>query len=330
MGEAALDFRRPQETREKVEGKRALPLGDAVLDFRRTPGRWDQCTGAEVPSVRSGEVPLQIRPQVQALVNGEGWVDLFSGSRGFAKALAEAAPWWILCVDWKRDADEDMRDCELQDQIEALLRSGRVRGFSADPPAGSFSSAVTPPWRTKACPEGASWLTAEARKKVRVENLISSFCARLAGVCEAERLLYWVANPERSRMWRMPEWRGRSGPSESFVVDFCRFGTSWKKATRFVTNGQLAGQKLLCQRACSASRPLQNERDHLDLAERMLPEATLRSAGQLGGSGCGLLRWAPKAGRRPVRQGRRTESRRGRCPRASPLSAAHPSMLERS
>ena len=63
--------------------------------------------------------------------------------------------------------------------------------------------------------------------------------------------MYWVANPERSGMWRMPEWKELSSSPESFVVDFCRFGTSWKKATRFATNGQLAGQKLLCQHKCA-------------------------------------------------------------------------------
>ena len=89
-----------------------------------------------------------------ALSSWPGWVDLFSGSRGLAKALAEATPWWVLCFDICHDAEEDVAALETQQTICEVFRLGAACGFSADPPAGSFSSSLVPAWRDRLHPEG--------------------------------------------------------------------------------------------------------------------------------------------------------------------------------
>ena len=259
---AVLDFRRPLEhwpeesevPRLQVrsgEGVRAgaSVAGQGVLDFR--PSHADSGGDARRPDPRHfspGQFVYSSRYATlgDAFSEGQGWVDLFSGSRGLAKAVAEAAPWWVICFDWRHDSAEDLRSGALRESIKGLLESGQVRGFSADPPAGSFSTALSPAWRSREWPEGVPWLDEERAKKVQVENEFSVFCSELIDICERKGLSYLVSNPDRSRMWRLPEWRERSKATQSFIVDFCRFGTSWKKATRVVASGQLAGQKMQC------------------------------------------------------------------------------------
>ena len=111
---------------------------------------------------------------------------------------------------------------------------------------GTFSTALVPPWRSAEHPEGLPALTPLQRDRVDRENNLAIFCAKLSAACEAAGLTYAVSNPLRSRMWRLPCWRRLLEPGRTFSVDFCRFSTPWRKATRIATNGQLAGQSLRC------------------------------------------------------------------------------------
>ena len=59
-----------------------------------------------------------------ALSSVWGWLDLFSGSRGFAKALAAAAPCWVLCFDVCHAEDEDLLRPDLQALLLGLVSAG--------------------------------------------------------------------------------------------------------------------------------------------------------------------------------------------------------------
>ena len=181
-----------------------------------------------------------------ALGSGPGWVDLFSGSRGVAKALVEAAPWWVLCYDLKHDQEENLLFPTVQAEVIELLASGAVLGFSADPPAGTFSSAISPAWRTKAEPRGSSALSLDQSVSVARDNALGDYCVPLTGIAVARGLEYVIANPAKSWLWKQAGWGALEGKYNDFFADFCRFGTPWRKASRFRCSGQLGGQRLLC------------------------------------------------------------------------------------
>ena len=189
----------------------------------------------------------EVFPSLQvALDSGPGWVDLFSGSRGLPRALVEAAPWWVVCYDWKHDGREDLLNPEVQAEVLELLQSGAVLGFSAGPPSGSFSAAVSPFWRTREQPEGVPWLTLEQQRRATVGNLTLEFCQEMVRVAKVHGLSYLLENPASSWFWKQPSWKEDSSRPRDFNADMCRFGCPWKKSTRFRTGGQLAGQELLC------------------------------------------------------------------------------------
>ncbi|CAE7711939.1 unnamed protein product [Symbiodinium sp. CCMP2592] len=239
---------------------KSSPLSPAILDLLRSlpPGRF---------------VFSEVFPDLSsALLHGRGWLDLFSGSRGFAKELARAAPCWILCYDVLHGSDEDLLDCDVQKPIKQLLEGGAFEGFSAGPVCASFSCAITPPWRSSEYPAGKPNLTAAQWDKVREGNAMLDFVLELVIICDRGGLLYLIENPLGSWMWRQEGWKRclARGTRWDFAVDFCTFGTPWKKPTRFRTNGQLGGQHLRCSR------------DHQHLRLRGRDPATKSSRTKLG------------------------------------------------
>ncbi|CAE7230302.1 unnamed protein product, partial [Symbiodinium sp. KB8] len=153
-----------------------------------------------------------------ALFSGQGWLDLFSGSRGLAKEIARAAPCWVLCYDLAHDAAEDLLQFDTQKEVLQLLDGGAFKGFSAGP--------------------------------VCARNAMLEFILNLVRVCESHGLIYLIENPLSSWMWAQPAWNSCSSKDSDwdFICDYCVFGTPWKKPTRFRTNGQLRSQRMRCNR----------------------------------------------------------------------------------
>ena len=183
-----------------------------------------------------------------ALSSAPGWLDLFSGSRGFAKALAAAAPCWILCLDISHSEDEDLLRPDLQDTLENLIEAGVFSGVSAGPVCSSFSTAITPPWRSREFPQGVPSLRQDQRDKVLAGNRMLEFILRVVLAAARSKTIFWIENPQGSWFWRQPAWDKVSAEVkwEDFLCDFCYFGSRWRKSTRFRTNGQLGGARLRC------------------------------------------------------------------------------------
>ena len=183
-----------------------------------------------------------------ALLSGPGWLDLFSGSRGVAREIARAAPCWVLCYDLLHD--EDLLNFATQKEIMQLVTWDAFRGLSAGPVCSSFSCAITPPWRSRTYPAGIPGLLGRQYDKVREGNAMLEFLLNLVEECERRQMIYLIENPLSSWMWSQPAWSKCSSRRAlwDFLVDFCVFGTPWKKATRFRTNGQLGGQRMRCSR----------------------------------------------------------------------------------
>ncbi|CAE7208765.1 unnamed protein product [Symbiodinium microadriaticum] len=70
------------------------------------------------------------RSRAEALQH-PGYLDLYSGSRGVAHALAEASGTWVLTFDFARSSLEDLLDRRLQEKIVFLIRNRAFLGGGA-------------------------------------------------------------------------------------------------------------------------------------------------------------------------------------------------------
>ena len=183
-----------------------------------------------------------------AFRSAPGWLDLFSGSRGFARSLAAAAPCWILCLDICHAEDEDLLQVSLQRLLLFLVEAKVFSGVSAGPVCSSFSSAITPAWRSRDFPQGRPDLRQDQRDKVLAGNKMLEFTLELVRTAASAGAVFWIENPQGSWFWRQPAWEATlvAGSWGDFLCDFCVFGTKWRKATRFRTNGQLSGKRMRC------------------------------------------------------------------------------------
>ncbi|CAE7264901.1 unnamed protein product [Symbiodinium sp. CCMP2592] len=167
-----------------------------------------------------------------ALSSAPGWLDLFSGSRGFAKALAAAAPCWVLCVDVSHGLDEDLLRTDLQKELLRLIRGRAFHGVSAGPVCSSFSGAMTPCWRTEEFPQGRPDLRSDQQDKVLAGNMMLEFTLEVLQAAEDAGILFWVENPQNSWFWRQRAWDilKETVRWDDFLCDMCVFGTLWRKA----------------------------------------------------------------------------------------------------
>jgi hypothetical protein len=62
-----------------------------------------------------------------------GVLDLFAGSKGFAKACIRAGAPWVLCYDVKDSADQDLTSPTVVSQISDMISSGCFIAFGMGP-----------------------------------------------------------------------------------------------------------------------------------------------------------------------------------------------------
>ena len=189
----------------------------------------------------------------EALESGPGHLDLFSGARGFARAFVREGCPWALCFDVKHSEREDLSRPETQSDLVASLRAKCFVAMGASPVCASFSTAITPPWRTAEYPAGRPGLTEEQRGKIAMGHEQLRFVLELAAVCLEEDVIFWIENPDGSWFWKQQNelsWNQLLGAHSEKLgdlrLDQCRFGTPWRKRTRFRTTCHLRGQRLLC------------------------------------------------------------------------------------
>ena len=167
-----------------------------------------------------------------------GYLDLFSGCRGVAKAVSRIADTWSLCIDIAQDPNLDLLAAELREKLEFLISAKVFFAVGAAPVRGSFSIAVTPAVRDITCPQGKPNISENMQKKVEIGNSFFRWLVRVAALCLNRDLAFWVENPDRSWLWRQPEWRDLLLDSRTgfWKVTFCSFGAPWKKPTKVLTN----------------------------------------------------------------------------------------------
>jgi len=176
-----------------------------------------------------------------------GYLDLYSGQKGFAKAAVACGAPWVLTIDICDGPQCDLLSHRVR---QALLESGCIVHLSAAPICASFSRAITPAVRSKAEPKGIQPMRPTMARKILDGNSHSRFLAALIPRCLQLHIFFWVENPDASYLWSQPEWQKIPGDAvrKFFRVDYCVFKTPWRKRTKFVTNGRLQGVKQLCTR----------------------------------------------------------------------------------
>lgn len=188
----------------------------------------------------------------EALKTGPGFLDLFSGVRGVARACVEGAPCWVLCFDLGHHHSEDLLRGPLQVQLLRLARARVFRAMGAAPVCASFSTAITPPVRDLLHPAGVPWASQKQKRKNRDGNRMLFFVLVIVRVFAELGLHFWVENPWGSWMWRQKgrlSWKKlmSSGRFGDLKVDYCRFGTLWRKRTRFRTSLHIRDQECKCR-----------------------------------------------------------------------------------
>ena len=179
----------------------------------------------------------------------QGHLDLFSGWRGGATALADTSQCWVLCFDLKHSPKEDLSDPRVQLFLQRLLQSGLFLSVSAAPVCASFSRAVRPAVRSRASPYGFSGVSSNMQAKVKLGNQLAVWVAAFMTQALHLGIVFWVENPWLSFMWDLHEFQqlACSASVGWFTVDQCRFSTPWRKRTRFLTSCALRDTRTLCQ-----------------------------------------------------------------------------------
>jgi hypothetical protein len=178
-------------------------------------------------------------------------LELFAGSGRLAAALRAQG----VDVDKYELADgpaSDLSRHSVQRSILRRIRDGKLRLVWMGVPCSSFSRArrgVLPTLRTKGSrmptllrtseePWGVKGLKDSDMIKVTTANILVKFCVRVAHACLRVGVGFVIENPRSSILWwtdAVQQLENRRGV-ERFHLDFCRYGTAWRKSTSLLTN----------------------------------------------------------------------------------------------
>ena len=136
---------------------------------------------------------------------------------------------------------QDLLSLAVRAEVENLMRSGCFVGGGAGPVCSSFSKAITPPVRTPPHPEGIAFVSDAMKQKIADGNSFAAWTAKVIRLATTLRLPLWLENPDGSWLWQQPCMQAvlstltSVSPYGLLRVDYCRFGTPWRKRARFLT-----------------------------------------------------------------------------------------------
>lgn len=180
----------------------------------------------------------------------KGFLDLFSGVRGVARELARLTGRWVLCYDIEHSPNEDLDSDEVKAFIEKLVASGCFLGVGGGPVCGSFSTAVTPPVRSREYPMGRPGVSESMQRKIDQGNRFAAWMVLILGLALSMKMGVWLENPASSWLFRLPLWKQFMEEHTElgvWLVDYCRFYMRWRKRTAIVSNSELRGHRTLCR-----------------------------------------------------------------------------------
>ena len=218
-----------------------LRKGEQTVPAIRQPRQKGAKSRASGSKASSKNVPV-------GALSKEAWLvvpvflEIFSGTGRLGKSISRICGWPVLLWDIDLGEHYDLCSRANQQRIIHWIQSGMVRGGHLGTPCGSFSRARDrpggpPQLRSDSCPLGLQGLRPADSKKVAIGNLLMRFTVRVLLLALQLGLAFTVENPQKSRLWLCPPFRRllRRRFVQQQDVEFCAFGTQWKKSTRFVS-----------------------------------------------------------------------------------------------
>ena len=181
------------------------------------------------------------------------FLEIFSG-KGVLSQAARKAGWIAIEIDIAHGFDVLIP--KFKKILLGFIRSKLVTAVHLGVPCSSWSRArdrPNGPPRLRSDLEvwGLPALAPHDQKKVDTGNALARLCFRLAAVAMQHGVAGSIENPATSRLWIIPPARRLQTHSrvQSVSVDFCLFGTPWRKRT-IILGWDLGLQELACR--CSS------------------------------------------------------------------------------
>ena len=166
--------------------------------------------------------------------------DLFCGEAGVGRAVADlgcpARLWDTRIGEWL-----DLTSPTVQRQLERDVKAGLVLGACLAVPCTSFSVARMRTCITRSAREpwglrDKSKFSARDHESVKLGNRTLRAALKLIRLFNRYGVPWVLENPYSSMLWKIPAIRQLASKPSSFnlTVDFCSYGTPWRKRTCFL------------------------------------------------------------------------------------------------
>ena len=129
----------------------------------------------------------------------------------------------------------DLTSPAVENQLHRGIEKGQVIAAMLAPPCSTFSPARdrTSVIRNRAYPWGLThrMLSEADREKLRLGNNCMRAAIRYAKHLHRRKTPWALENPRSSKCWRLPGMQQLESSEGvlAMIVDFCQFGTPWKK-----------------------------------------------------------------------------------------------------
>lgn len=169
------------------------------------------------------------------------FIEIFSGSGNLGRAIARGYSLPVLLWDITLGEAYDLRSPHNRSKILGWVRCQRVKGGHLGTPCSSFSRARDnppgpPPLRSNLHVLGLPDLRPADQVKVDEGNLFMKFSVAVLKLGCQLHIPMTMENPRSSRLWLCPQVQQliRRKFVTQTTVEFCMFGTPWRKSTTFL------------------------------------------------------------------------------------------------
>ena len=182
------------------------------------------------------------------------FLELFSGSGRLASAVTSRSSFPCMAIELNGGLGVDLTHPAVLQLLDGWISAGLVLGVHIGAPCTSWSSAPVSPCRWRSHLYGRPDANSIQMEMIRLGNFtlaascfIIRACCRLSVPCTFE-------HPAGALSWHENELRRlRSFASADDTLDYCAYGTRWRRRTRFVAWNLNVGDSFY-RRCCPLSR----------------------------------------------------------------------------